>query len=996
MTDSSHAEHDATQQKIAELEQTIAALSNELAEARAEAFFYRNIFESLPLPLVIFRSDGFVTTTNRQNEIFVQTPRENLVGTFNMYDDQEAQEKGYVSHFQEALQGSVSRMPPTLYDTAHAGLTAPDENLLVWSETTYFPLVNQEGEIAHIGEVSLDVTERMQIETSLQASETRFRHLAENAQDLIFRYRLLPTPAYEYISPSVIKILGYTPEDYYADPHIALKVTHPDEHERLVKLAQHPEVYQESLVIRHFHKNGSEVYLEMRHWVTYDENQVPVAIEGISRDITQQKRMEASLRYARDELEKRVQERTVQLSRLNAMLQEREERYRIISELTSDYVYIGRRKDEGHFFTEWVGGAFERITGYTLSEIQDIGWNSIVHPKDQTMVLNISRSLLENHSCVVEYRITTRQGETRWLRDHIRPMLEPSTERVEGIIGAVRDVTSDHLSSEALRLALDTAEVANRAKAEFLATISHEIRTPLNAIIGMTNLLLRANLTSQEKEFVEIARTSADSLLIIINDMLDFARIETGRLELEPEAFRLNECLEDALALFHDAALQKNLGLTYAIDDTVPACLYGDVTHIRQILVNLLSNAIKFTEQGEVNVTVYSTHHQGGNDTLLDRENTSPIHRLIAESPHESVPFTLHLHVTDTGIGIPSERLPHLFRSFGQLDASSTRRYSGTGLGLALSKRLAELMGGTIWVESDVGKGSTFYVTVTVGTVSDAMEYGESNPAKQNQAVDIRTIFKRQADRKMPSPLRILLAEDNTVNQRVMLRLLEHLGYRADVSANGMEVLDALERQIYDVILMDVRMPEMDGLETTGRIRTLLPPDQQPRIIAMTAYTMDTSRETCLEAGADDYLGKPVRLEKLAAVLQHISLTALHPASSNCPVDMEVFEQFCAAISGGNTDRYQELLHLFLDEVAQKLTQMQQAIVKNDRHMLSWLAHELQASSAQVGAFNLSNLCKQIESAIAAETLEATMHLVANAEVEYARVRGMLMANVAV
>jgi len=321
-------------------------------------------------------------------------------------------------------------------------------------------------------------------------------------------------------------------------------------------------------------------------------------------------------------------------------------------------------------------------------------------------------------------------------------------------------------------------------------------------------------------------------LLTIINDILDFSKIEADKMELENQPFDLHECVEGTLDLLMTEATEKGLRLTSRIDEQVPAVIIGDMTRLRQILINLIGNAIKFTQKGEVVVSANARKDD-----------------------------QLHFSVRDTGIGIPPDRMDRLFQSFSQVDASITRRYGGTGLGLAISKRLCELMGGTMWVESEVGVGSTFHFTIQAET---APGVAPVYPQKAPQAA-----AQPQFDSKMGErlPLHILLAEDNAVNQKLALHLLERMGYRADVAANGLEVLEALQRQPYDVILMDVQMPEMDGLEATRYIRRELEMDAPLRIIAMTAGATKEDREECLAAGMDDYISKPIRVEELVDAL---------------------------------------------------------------------------------------------------------------------------------
>jgi len=613
---------------------------------------------------------------------------------------------------------------------------------------------------------------------------------------------------------------------------------------------------------------------------------VGLAVAQARRSAAARRRAEELLHANQVLLERRVADRTYDLQLANAQLHDRERSLRFLADAMPQMVWT--HQPEGP--VETVNREWREYTGLGEAQSQGRGWEQVLHPDDLAPTLDVWADLMgSGQEGGAELRLRrASDGSYRWMLWRVRPERDGAGRIVRWVSTAtdiheqkaqrevleqrVRERTAELAASQqSLALARDEALAASHLKSEFLANVSHEIRTPMNGIIGMSGLLLDTPLSAEQRDMGRVIQQSSEALLGIINDILDFSKIEAGKLQIDLAEFDLRALVTDLLRLLETRARQKSLELREEFDPQLDGRMTGDPGRLRQVVLNLVGNAIKFTEQGTVVVRLVRT---GGGDG--------------------SVSF--RCEVSDTGVGIPRASQPQLFRPFIQADGTITRRYGGTGLGLAISRQLVELMGGTIGFESEPGRGSRFWFDLSLRHRPPERE----DPAAAARAMAGAPIRLPAHPTATPGPLpapapgpngsdgpaagsnpppaarmHLLVVEDNPVNQAVARRLLDRLGHTVDLAGDGLVALERLAVNRYDAVLMDCQMPELDGYETTRRIRSGTVPGVNPRIpiIALTAYAMADDRAKCLEAGMDDYISKPVRPADLVAAFGRCGLT---------------------------------------------------------------------------------------------------------------------------
>ena len=640
------------------------------------------------------------------------------------------------------------------------------------------------------------------------------------------------------------------------------------------------------------------------------------------------------------------------------------------------------------------------IVGHTLNELAPLSiitWQELTHPEDVKRAVE----MLERHfsgECQLydcQLRVKHKDGHWVWVADRGQVVNRTADGKPQMMFGTRTDVTEQKKIEEDLRMingrlvaATARAEQANVAKSEFLANMSHEIRTPMNGVIGMASLLLDTQLSPEQRLYAEVVYNSGESLLSLINGILDLSKLEAGKLTLEKLKFDLRSMIDELVAPMNLRAKAKSVAFTHSVAANIPARLTGDPARLRQVLINLIDNAFKFTSRGEVSVQA----------------------SLVSETAEH---LLLRFSVSDTGIGIPTDKVGMLFDKFTQVDASTTRKHGGTGLGLAIVKQLVELMGGDIGVQSDSGVGSVFWFTAQfdrtlLAQVGPCHQAIAGRVADNEMARDSKPNTQQRRAERLESnrcKFRVLIAEDNLTNQQVAVALLGKLGYRADIVNNGREALEALGRIHYDLILMDVQMPEMDGLEATLAIReagTSVTNHAVP-IIAMTAHAMQGDREKCLQAGMDDYIAKPLTSAALAQLLDRwvarVSPASVRVETRHVAVEgmkgtaMLFAESRLLARLAGDRSLARTIVHHFLQDIPNQIELLKGYLATGDAKGAERQAHSIKGAAATVGGEALSELAFRLEQAGSNGDLEAVERALGELQLQFEHLRDTMLAS---
>lgn len=755
-------------------------------------------------------------------------------------------------------------------------------------------LIYKNGKVVGVQGVGRDITERHQYAQSLRENEEKYRGLFESAGDLAYSTDLEGN--FVAVSETLLAATGYGRGELKLISQILSK-----DHLALAQRMTAAKLSGEKQVTRYelelTARDGRIIPVELVSTLVY-KNGVPIGVQGIGRDIAERRRAEDMLRQS-------------------------ERKYRELMEQAAEAIFV---TDPEWQRCEDVNQAACDLLGYTREEMLQLDVGEIFHPDE--MAGGAGKAGAEKAGRVSHTKRRFRRKDGSYIPVELSSRMLP-----DGRLQAfARDISQWIERESALQKANIKAEAASRAKSEFLANMSHEIRTPMNSVIGMARLALSREADVRQIGYLEKILMSGEHLLDIIDDILDFSKIEAGKMQIESTSFGLRGIMDNLASLMADRAAVKGLEFTMEIDPELPAQIQGDPLRLRQVLLNFIDNAIKFTSRGVVQVNARKVSDEKGGSAVL-------------------------FEVCDTGIGITPQEMAKLFQPFQQTDGSVTRKFGGTGLGLSISKRLVELMGGEAGVESEPGRGSTFWFKVPLDEGRlDAAAAAEFATERRDVMAAIRNA-------------RILLAENNIFNQQVAREFLENAGCVVQVANNGAEVMDWLQKEHFDCVLMDVQMPVMDGLEATRRIRANQAFAPMP-VIAVTANALREEQQRCLDAGMNDFVTKPLMPETLYAVLARwLSRQALpfslperrkqapEPAAPRVILDVSVL----AELVGGNRERMRQMVRKFMECTRQDMDKVVDALARNDFKRLREMAHHIKSPASMVGATAFADLCRELE-----------------------------------
>jgi PAS domain S-box-containing protein len=774
----------------------------------------------------------------------------------------------------------------------------------VWLLVNADPETRPDGEVDRVIVTFADVTPLHAATERLRESEGRYRQLVENAQDIIYRTDMWGF--FTYVNPVATRVTGW-PADKIVGKHF-LELIREDyrEHVEAHLKAQYRDrvasTYDEFVAVT---RGGDEIWIGQNVQLLVEGAKV-MGFQAVARDITRRKRAEEALERERRQLRDVVTHAPVAMAILDAEGTLLAHSNQWLSLWRLPPVPLPARRHGDSLPAAFADGLARSRKGPVVSAEEQL--------------------------------IERPDGSAVYVTWALHPWRGPAGD-VGGVVAVAQDI-------DVLVRARQAAQETSRVKSEFLANVSHELRTPLNGVLGMARLMLDTTLEPTQREYAEIIRRSGRELLAVVDAILDFARAEAGRMELDDAELDPRRIVEEACALVAEAASVKGLRVTALVADEVPAKLRGDAARLRQVLVSLLGNAVKFTPAGTV--VVRAGLVRGVEDATV-----------------------LRFEVSDTGIGIDAATQARLFQPFVQADGSATRRYGGAGLGLALCRRIVSALGGQIGVRSEPDNGSTFWFTVRFS----------------------RPDAGARREPELPRGGRVLVVEDNSVNQKVAVAMIESLGYSAEAVGNGLEAVEACSGQNYDAILMDCQMPQMDGFKATAFIREREGLSRRTPIIALTASVTAEDRQRCLSAGMDDYLSKPVPREALASALRKWIPTVGTPPpveASTTPSTLSASHPLRVLEAHAGPRALAEVIDVFLQTIPRRLDDLRQAQARGDADSIRALAHSLKGASAQIGARGMADLCVQIEAVVRGGDMAALGDLLTALESDYAVVSSSL------